>query len=1070
MVSDLLLEFEPMNSISVTLKELVDELQSTPDNELRFLIEDRTDSTLEGRSPIRKKNYLIDFKEKLKEGSLNISEQIAKNLKLQIYELLKETKCVLKQEIQQILTTKSRDLLQQFSHFIKKINLCEQMVFYLQDFREEIRKILSDITKGIDPELYSEVERATRSNKVEEYIEYLFKIQQILLRVEKSSRFASDLRTQLEHQIKSGYFKAFRLDIKKFILLNKRDFNNLALHRGLEELLQSLQDDKSETVLKGAESLMYENKRKGNSDFWAQAQLLLLRCNMILFRLGLQNLLKRVPANEFNQLNFLINERLYEKSLEDSPEIYPEVSEILEKNPKMGTYKFKQALQELSNQFQINKVKKESNKPILKSKPTASSTFLPLSLVDNSTFLNESNLDISMSPSDLTDMMEYKEISPKILILESSKFKSISKEDYLNLWDNSAKNRQYHDEIFMNNFSSLCFSSSKPAFPEWKTMKWLRIKELYRVKKVTLLQNLNSSFIEKNSEIPLYLYNALLAINENEFIFKRNFEDQVINDKGIYFVKICQDGVWRYIILDDFMPCSVDVKGKGYRPSFLGVDEYEKNKIDIWPLLIIKALAKIYTTYQSIITNGCFYHTLRDLTGFDIFVIFLIYLILSFFLFFFNQLINIKGAPITLLPMKEKQNTSKLVKDFYERGMMLMVGGLDPINNTTKDPAKIPTKEASKETTKIAINGKTAINNNNKINTKIIINDKNNSSQNSEPISTEKQKDPPLLDTSLVYQIAGVFKIKSSLFFDITHPLMELESLPESLQKTSEKIQTKIKELNNDDYLLLNTDKSLFLEYDDLFSFFPEIITCHLYPEYFYVARTITHVKNTYCIRTFTLQSSSHCFLEVSQVDKRYFRGLDYDYSPVRILIGRVEGPIVPGNMKPTLKYMGGVYKHDRNTNIELNLDAGIYWVLVCFDWRKNTYDATLNYYGEEKILLDKVSYNMNRGLLEDFGGLIAKAFGQKIKLQADKVVLFFYASTFDCLIVEHLINNLPNKSLYIMRDYSFLDSTKIMLMGKYQKFQKVEVKVEPMKCETIMFKVSGVESLEKLHMMLENK
>lgn len=93
----------------------------------------------------------------------------------------------------------------------------------------------------------------------------------------------------------------------------------------------------------------------------------------------------------------------------------------------------------------------------------------------------------------------------------------------------------------MNNFSSLGFSSSKPTFPEWKTMKWLRIKELYRVKKVSLLQNLNSSFIEKNNEIPLYLYNALVVINENEFIFKKYFEDQVINDKGIYFVKICQD-------------------------------------------------------------------------------------------------------------------------------------------------------------------------------------------------------------------------------------------------------------------------------------------------------------------------------------------------------------------------------------------------------------------------------------------------------------------------------------------------------------------------------------------------
>ena len=36
----------------------------------------------------------------------------------------------------------------------------------------------------------------------------------------------------------------------------------------------------------------------------------------------------------------------------------------------------------------------------------------------------------------------------------------------------------------------------------------------------------------------------------------RLIEDQVVNDKGCYFVRICQDGIWRYILIDDFFPCS----------------------------------------------------------------------------------------------------------------------------------------------------------------------------------------------------------------------------------------------------------------------------------------------------------------------------------------------------------------------------------------------------------------------------------------------------------------------------------------------------------------------------------
>ena len=65
--------------------------------------------------------------------------------------------------------------------------------------------------------------------------------------------------------------------------------------------------------------------------------------------------------------------------------------------------------------------------------------------------------------------------------------------------------------------------------------------------------------------------------------------------------------------MDDFLP--VWLEKKGYRPGFMELDEYDKNTYDVWPLLILKALAKIYTTYQSVITSGCFHHTVRDLTG-----------------------------------------------------------------------------------------------------------------------------------------------------------------------------------------------------------------------------------------------------------------------------------------------------------------------------------------------------------------------------------------------------------------------------------------------------------------------
>lgn len=427
--------------------------------------------------------------------------------------------------------------------------------------------------------------------------------------------------------------------------------------------------------------------------------------------------------------------------------------------------------------------------------------------------------------------------------------------------------------------------------------------------------------------------------------------------------------------------------------------------------------------------------------------------------------------------MDEKKDTlTKKLKIAYDKGLILAVGGVETAQNQEKEEVK--TTEIAKNSNKNINYTSNNSNNSNSVNNHSTIPKENNSNSNNKKTNNNNsinhdktnKKTPSPLDLSLVYQVIGVIMIKSSTYFEITNPFIDISALPEEFSTKSAQIFDKIKQINQEDYLLMNTDHSIFLDFADFTEIFSEVTVCNLYPEYFYVARSITHVKNTYCIRTFTLQSSSHCFLEVSQVDKRYFRGLDYDYSPVRILIGKVDGVWNTGNHRPPLIYIAGMYKRARNVNIELNLEKGTYWVLIGFDWAKNTYDATLNYYGQEKILLEKVSYNVNRGLLEDFGTLISKAYGQKIKLQGDKIVLFFYASTYDCLIVEHLVNNFNNKTVFLTRDYSFLDQIKICLVGKFSKMQKIDIRVDPLKTETIMFRVNGIDSLEKLHSMLENK
>ena len=53
-----------------------------------------------------------------------------------------------------------------------------------------------------------------------------------------------------------------------------------------------------------------------------------------------------------------------------------------------------------------------------------------------------------------------------------------------------------------------------------------------------------------------YFMSTLSSLAEFPHRIQRLLENQVINNNGCYYVRICQDGIWRYILIDDFFPCS----------------------------------------------------------------------------------------------------------------------------------------------------------------------------------------------------------------------------------------------------------------------------------------------------------------------------------------------------------------------------------------------------------------------------------------------------------------------------------------------------------------------------------
>lgn len=55
---------------------------------------------------------------------------------------------------------------------------------------------------------------------------------------------------------------------------------------------------------------------------------------------------------------------------------------------------------------------------------------------------------------------------------------------------------------------------------------------------------------------------ALNLIRQKNSILQRFFEDQHVNDNGIYRVKIymTQQNIWKYVIIDDYVPVIVNNK------------------------------------------------------------------------------------------------------------------------------------------------------------------------------------------------------------------------------------------------------------------------------------------------------------------------------------------------------------------------------------------------------------------------------------------------------------------------------------------------------------------------------
>jgi calpain-15 len=86
------------------------------------------------------------------------------------------------------------------------------------------------------------------------------------------------------------------------------------------------------------------------------------------------------------------------------------------------------------------------------------------------------------------------------------------------------------------------------------------------------------------------------------------FVSEKENKQSVYAVRICKNGEWREVVVDDYIPVFSRGSLKG-KPTFSNAHGNE-----LWVLLMEKAWAKLHGSYERI-EAGFAEHVLHDLTG-----------------------------------------------------------------------------------------------------------------------------------------------------------------------------------------------------------------------------------------------------------------------------------------------------------------------------------------------------------------------------------------------------------------------------------------------------------------------
>lgn len=141
---------------------------------------------------------------------------------------------------------------------------------------------------------------------------------------------------------------------------------------------------------------------------------------------------------------------------------------------------------------------------------------------------------------------------------------------------------------------------------EWRKYQWRRASDVYGKGKFKIYDEISPTDIVQGQLGDCYFLSAVSSLAEKPERVKNIFLTKEVNDAGCYALKLYINGEPTIVVIDDYFPWLKKEKDWAFSRS-------NKDK-EIWVLLLEKAWAKIFGTYQRI-EGGFAGEALTALTG-----------------------------------------------------------------------------------------------------------------------------------------------------------------------------------------------------------------------------------------------------------------------------------------------------------------------------------------------------------------------------------------------------------------------------------------------------------------------